>query len=197
MHPIANYHGQYYYVAGCILFLAVFGRGVIDAPQFIKEDVMNIFGAADIVQFAIRIEEDGEMFYHKAALNAESKEIRDFFNFMADEEARHKTVFADMLKGIDVNPQAETFRGEYGAYLRDYIDGKVVFTRKEKDQAMSDTIDTLSAIRFSMGREVDSILYYHEAKQFIDKKYYTEIDKIIDEERKHFMKLAEMEKKVK
>jgi rubrerythrin len=158
---------------------------------------MSIFNTGDILQFAIRIEEDGEMFYHKAALNAETKEVGDFFNFMADEEARHKTIFATMLKGIDVNPPAESFHGEYAGYLRDYIDGKVVFTKKAKDQAMSDDLDTLSAIRFAMGREVDSILYYHEAKQFIDKKHYADIDKVIDEERKHFMKLAEMEKKFK
>ncbi|MBP1747509.1 MAG: Rubrerythrin [Deltaproteobacteria bacterium] len=158
---------------------------------------MNIFNTGDILQFAIRIEEDGEMFYHKAALNAETKEIRDFFNTMADEEARHKTIFEDMFKGIDVNPPAESFRGEYAAYLRDYIDGKVIFTRKEKDQAMSGSIDTIQAVRFSLGREIDSILYYHEAKQFIDKKHYPEIDRIIDEERKHFMKLADMEKKLR
>ncbi|HOC45955.1 MAG: ferritin family protein [Syntrophorhabdaceae bacterium] len=158
---------------------------------------MNIFNTGDILQFAMRIEEDGEMFYRKAALNAEAKETRDFFNVMADEEARHKTVFSDMLKGIDVNPPAESYRGEYAAYLRDYIDGRVVFTKKEKDQAMSDSLDVAQAIRFAMGREVDSILYYHEAKQFIDKKHYAEIDKIIEEERKHFHKLADMQKKFK
>ena len=158
---------------------------------------MNIFNTGDILQFAMRIEEDGEMFYRKAALNAETKETRDFFNVMADEEARHKTVFSDMLKGIDVNPPAESYRGEYAAYLRDYIDGRVVFTKKEKDQAMSDSLDVAQAIRFAMGREVDSILYYHEAKQFIDKKHYAEIDKIIEEERKHFHKLADMQKKFK
>ncbi len=158
---------------------------------------MNIFNTGDILQFAMRIEEDGEMFYRKAALNAEAKETRDFFNVMADEEARHKTVFSDMLKGIDVNPPAESYRGEYAAYLRDYIDGRVVFTKKEKDQAMSDSLDVAQAIRFAMGREVDSILYYHEAKQFIDKKHYAEIDKIIEEEREHFHKLADMQKKFK
>ena len=158
---------------------------------------MNILNTGDILQFAMRIEEDGEMFYRKAALNAEAKETRDFFNVMADEEARHKTVFSDMLKGIDVNPPAESYRGEYAAYLRDYIDGRVVFTKKEKDQAMSDSLDVAQAIRFAMGREVDSILYYHEAKQFIDKKHYAEIDKIIEEERKHFHKLADMQKKFK
>ena len=158
---------------------------------------MNIFNTGDILQFAMRIEEDGEMFYRKAALNAEAKETRDVFKVMADEEARPKTVFCDMLKGIDVNPPAESYRGEYAAYLRDYIDGRVVFTKKEKDQAMSDSLDVAQAIRFAMGREVDSILYYHEAKQFIDKKHYAEIDKIIEEERKHFHKLADMQKKFK
>ena len=158
---------------------------------------MSIFNPGDILQFAMRIEEDGEMFYRKAALNAETKEVRDFFNMMADEEARHKTVFENMLKGIDMNPPAESYRGEYAAYLRDYIDGKIVFTKKEKDRVLSDTLDTLGAIRFAMGREVDSILYYHEAKQFIDKKHYAEVDRVIEEERKHFAKLAEMEKKYK
>lgn len=158
---------------------------------------MSIFNPGDILQFAMRIEEDGEMFYRKAALNAETREVRDFFNTMADEEARHKTVFENMLKGIDVNPPAESYRGEYAAYLRDYIDGKAVFTKKEKDRVMSDTFDTLGAIRFAMGREVDSILYYHEAKQFIDKKHYAEVDRVIEEERKHFAKLAAMEKKYK
>ncbi len=157
---------------------------------------MNIFNTGDILRFAMRIEEDGEMFYHKAALNAETKEVRDFFNFMADEEARHRTVFEGILKTVDVNPPAESFSGEYAGYLRDYIDGKTVFTGKDKQRVMSETLSPLEAVRFAMGREIDSILYYHESKQFIDRKHYAEIDRIIDEERKHFVKLVGMEKKL-
>ncbi len=156
---------------------------------------MNIFSTGDILQFAIRIEEDGERFYHKAALNAEDKQVRDLFNYLADEEIRHKTIFQGMLGGIETNPPAESFRGEYAAYLRDYIDGKVVFTKTTGAGAMSDNLDAPSAIHFAMSREADSILYYHEAKQFIDEKHYAAIDKVIAEERKHFHKLAEMRKK--
>lgn len=156
---------------------------------------MNIFSTGDIFQFAVRIEEDGEIFYHKAALNAQEKEVRDLFNFLADEEIRHKRIFAEMLSGIETNPPAESFRGEYAAYLRDYIDGKVVFTKRTGAEAMSDALDAPSAIRFAMGREADSILYYHEAKEFIDKKHHGAIDQIIEEERKHFAKLAQMGKK--
>ncbi|OPY02327.1 MAG: Rubrerythrin [Syntrophorhabdus sp. PtaB.Bin047] len=157
---------------------------------------MNIFSTGDILQFAVRIEEDGEMFYHKAALNATDKEVRDLFNYLADEEIRHKRIFQDMLSGIETNPPAESFSGEYGAYLRDYVDGKAVFTKDARTEAMSDALDTPSALHFAMGREADSILYYHEAKQFVDEKHYAAIDRIIQEERKHFHKLAQMKAKV-
>lgn len=156
---------------------------------------MNIFSTGDILQFAIRIEEDGEMFYHKAALNAVDKEVRDLFNHLADEEVRHKRIFEEMLSGVETNPLAESFRGEYAAYLRDYVDGKAVFTKDTSTQAMSDSLDAPSAIHFAMGREADSILYYHEAKQFIDEKHYGAIDRIIEEERRHFHELAKMKKK--
>lgn len=158
---------------------------------------MQIFNKGDILQFAIRIEEDGEIFYHKAAMNAEDRQVQDLFNYLADEEIRHKRVFQEMLAGVEVNPPAESYRGEYAAYLRDYIDGKVVFTKKTGADAADSSKDAFSAIRFAMEREADSILYYHEAKQFIDEKHYGEIDRIIEEERKHFAKLSEAAKKYK
>jgi hypothetical protein len=46
-----------------------------------------------------------------------------------------------------------------------------------------------------MEREMDSILYYQEVKQFLAEKDRVEIDLIIEEERKHFAKLAEARKK--
>ena len=156
---------------------------------------MKIFDARDVIRFAIRIEEDGEAFYRKAALAAQNKDIRDLFNFLADEEIQHKTLFREMLSRMETLQPAETYDGEYAAYLSDYIDGKVIFTKEVQQGFTSDTKDILSAITFAMQREADSILYYHEAKRFIAEKYYNMIDKIITEERKHFSKLSELRKK--
>jgi rubrerythrin len=156
---------------------------------------MKILDARDVIRFAIRIEEDGEAFYRKAALAAQNKDIRDLFNFLADEEIQHKTLFREMLSRMETLQPAETYDGEYAAYLSDYIDGKVIFTKEVQQGFTSDTKDILSAITFAMQREADSILYYHEAKRFIAEKYYNMIDKIITEERKHFSKLSELRKK--
>ncbi len=89
---------------------------------------MNVFTASDVLNFAIRIEEDGELFYRRVANFPNTDEIRSLFNQLADEEIHHR-IFTEMLEKInDVRPP-ETYPGEFMDYLRDYIDGKVVFNR--------------------------------------------------------------------
>ncbi len=156
---------------------------------------MKIFDARDVIQFALRIEEDGEVFYRKAALAAEDKDVRDLFNFLADEEIQHKALFREMFSKMEALQPAEAYDGEYASYLSDYIDGKAVFTKETQQELTSDTKDITSSLTFAMQREADSILYYHEAKRFTGEKYYNIIDKIITEERKHFSKLSELRKK--
>ncbi len=156
---------------------------------------MKIFDASDVIRFAVRIEKDGEAFYRKVALAAQNKDVQDLFNFLADEETQHEALFREMLSKIETLQPAETYDGEYAAYLSDYIDGKVIFTKEVQEKLVSDVKNILSAITFAMGRETDSILYYHEAKRFIAEKYYDVIDKVIAEERKHFNKLSELRKK--
>ncbi len=156
---------------------------------------MKILDARDVIRFAIRIEEDGEALYRKAALAAQDKDVRDLFNLLADEEIQHKVLFREMLSRMETLQPAETYDGEYAEYLSDYVDGKVIFTKEARKELTPDTQDTLSAITFAIGRETDSILYYHEAKRFIAEKYYEIIDNIIKEERKHFSRLSELRKK--
>jgi rubrerythrin len=160
-----------------------------------KENSMKTFDARDVIRFAIRIEEDGEAFYRKAGIAVQDKDIRDLFNFLASEEIQHKALFREMLAKTEALQPAETYDGEYAAYLSDYIDGKVIFTKEAEQKLTLDTEDILSVIAFAMQREADSILYYHEVKQFIAEKYYSIIDKIITEERKHFSKLSGVRKK--
>jgi rubrerythrin len=151
---------------------------------------MKIFNVGDVLRFAVRIEEDGEAFYRKAALAAGDKSVSDLFSSLADEEIKHKGIFQDMLSKVETVAAAETYDGEYAAYLQNYIDDKVIFTKDKGEAASSEAKDTLSAILFAMQREADSILYYHESKQFIAEKFYGTIDKIIAEERKHFTRLS-------
>jgi hypothetical protein len=57
--------------------------------------------------------------------------------------------------------------------------------------------DTFSAIKFAIQRELDSILYYQEIKKFVTKDQHDLIDGIIEEERRHFLKLSKFLKKLR
>jgi rubrerythrin len=154
---------------------------------------MNIFSVSDILNFAIRVEQDGELFYQKAAMMVDDEGVRQLFNRLADEEMRHQRIFREMLDEVGDTRPPESYSQEYMTYLRDFIDGKVVFTKDLKGLA-ADLHDTLSALNFAIGRELESITYYQETKQFVAEKYHHLIDAVIAEERNHFAGLSEVKK---
>lgn len=156
---------------------------------------MKIFNVPDVIHFAIRVEEDGEVFYREAAEILENKDVKELFLDLADEEVKHKATFNEMLSGKEVIAPPETYNGEYLEYLHNYIDNRIVFTKKAFDSVTSGIKDAASAITFAMQREIDSILYYHEVKQLLNKNAGSIIDRIIAEERKHFGRLSEMRQK--
>jgi rubrerythrin len=149
--------------------------------------------AGDVLRFAIRIEEDGELFYNRAALVVDDKNVSDLFNELAAEEIRHKTIFEGLLSGVRHIDPPESYPGEYAAYLHDYIDGKVIFLKEKKAEA-AEIHTVASALDFAIQREADSILYYQELKGYVVQKEQPAIDKIIDEERSHFVRLSAMKK---
>ena len=156
---------------------------------------MQIFNAGDAIQFAIRIEENGKAFYQKAAGSAQTPELRDLFNVLADEELQHKTFFQDMFSKMEYIPGAEQYDGEYDSYLRNYIDGMEIFTEEARKTLEANSKDVLSTLTFAMRIELDSILYYHEIRQLVADKYHPIMGKIISEERKHYSKLSNERKK--
>ena len=150
------------------------------------------FEAGDVFQIAMRIEENGASFYRYAVQVAKEEKAKEMFGWLADAEDTHRVLFQEMLSRIETHAPPETYPGEYGTYLHRYADNNLIFKREVMDAKMSKITDTLSAIDFAIDREVDSILYYHEIKGFISKDQHESIDKIINEERRHFKVLSKM-----
>jgi len=150
-----------------------------------------IFEASDVLQFAVCMEENGGLFYRKAAKLSEKSEVKKLFEFLASEEEEHKKTFENFLSQVTLYEPPEEYPGEYLAYLHNYIDGKVFFTN---DSSMPKSIDTASALDYAIQREMDAILYYTELKPFVSANDQKTIDSIIDEERRHFAQLSEIKK---
>lgn len=153
------------------------------------------FKASDIFRFAVRIEENGERFYRHAAEVVEDTHSKKIFTYLADEENQHKKTFETLLSNIDEYEPFESYPGEYLAYLRSFVD-KLVFPNEEFDREIRKINDLSSILDFGIQRELDSLLYYYEVKRSTPKNQQKLIDKIIDEERKHFTQLSEFKKTV-
>jgi rubrerythrin len=157
---------------------------------------MAVFEATDIVEVAVRIEENGANFYRYAVQLAGREEVKAFFQRLADEEVKHRQIFAGMLAGMARNLPPEGYDGEYAAYLHDYVDNHLVFRAEAFAGEMATLRDESSALDFAIQRELDSIHYYREMRELLPKDQGEAIERIIAEEKEHFIRLSAMRKRI-
>lgn len=157
---------------------------------------MAILNANDIVRFAIRIEEVGEKFYNKLAQRTEDEEMRKLFQELAKEEIAHRNFFERMLQNLKhyLNLPEDLPQKEQ-EYLNYYTE-RIVFDLERMDQILSKITDVAAALDFAIQRELDSIFYYSELKRFAQQSQQFLIDRIIDQERIHFLKLSKAREKL-
>ena len=150
-----------------------------------------IFDASEVFQLAIRIEENGEKFYRKMADKFDEPTTKELFTFLANEEVGHKKIYGEILSTIESYQPRESYPGEYFSYLRSYADN-IIFSQKEFDLKLESITDVMSALDFAINAELSSIMYYQEIKNIVPENKHDQIEKIVDEERKHFVMLSEL-----
>lgn len=150
---------------------------------------MSVFEPSEVFQFAIRIEEGGEKFYREMASKLDDAEVKSLFSTLADDEVKHKKTYEGMVSKIEEYEPFESYPGEYFSYLRAYADN-IIFTPERMKEEIDRIKDAASALKFAIDRELDSILYYQEVKNLVPQNQRGLIDRIIEEERRHFVKLT-------
>ncbi len=156
--------------------------------------MVEIFKAVEILKTAVRIEENGIVFYREMLKRFKDKEVQGIFNFLADEDERHRNIFEEMLSNAEPYEMAESYPGEYKAYLHAFADEHVFSKEKTGELVARKIQDIKEAVQFGIEIELDSINYYQEIKRFVPDYQKNTIDKIVDEERGHFLKLSNIKK---
>jgi len=149
--------------------------------------------AGEILQFSIRLEDVGERFYLDVANHSSDIGIKDLFNQLAAQEAKHKRVFEKLLPRADEFQNPESYPLEYLEYFYYYLDSSVFFTN-EKKTPLSESFNIQEAFDYAIQMELDSIMLYQDLKQFVPVEDNKIIESIIIEERGHFIKLSEAKK---
>ena len=148
-----------------------------------------MFTVEEILNMAIKIENNGEKVYRDAISQVEDAALVELLKEMADEEARHAEWFNDLKEewGSAVeNPLAE----EMSRQMFSEIIGDRSFSHKEVD--FERVRDRQQLISLFIEFEKDSILFYELIQPFLDKpKTRRLLEQIVTEEHRHIEKLEE------
>lgn len=149
---------------------------------------MPLFNAEDVIQFAIRIEENGEKYYQDAERAVTDENPKRLFRRLATEESEHKKFFQKLLLQTKFSSDIEDYQGQYLEELRAYIDGETALQPSPKDGN-----DVASILAAAARREAHSILYYEGLKKVVSEDDSKVLDKIIEEERRHFTEIRSLQ----
>ncbi|MFH1368452.1 MAG: ferritin family protein [Elusimicrobiota bacterium] len=151
---------------------------------------MSLFSAGEIIQLGIQIEQNGREYYLDVAKKSKSKEAKEIFEFLADEESKHEKVFKAMLSSVEKYESPEAYSEDYDAYMKS-LSKEHVFTGKNKGkEAASLAKSDLQAVGMAIGFEKDSILLFQEMKKLVSEEGHAAVDKLIEQEQGHLAKLA-------
>ncbi len=145
----------------------------------------------EVLQFAVRIEEQGEQFYRQRAASA-TGQAAALFTQLADDERQHRGVFSTMLGRLASYQPPTAYPDEYFQYLRAYADQTIFSDAAQKSLPPAASLGDV--IEFALGRELASITYYSEMRAFLPPAHHEAIEQVIAEERRHFARLAALKR---
>jgi len=152
-----------------------------------------MFDPREVFQIAVRIEENGERFYREMVGRIGDEEVKTLFLFLADEEIRHRRFYESILETAEPFEPEESYPGEYFDHLRSYASG-VIFSQEAFEKKLDEIRDAGAALDFAIGVEWDSIHFYQELKGLVPESRREQLDEIVAEERRHFVRLTKLKR---
>lgn len=152
-----------------------------------------------IINIALKIERGGERFYNLVAEKIKDEDISDLFKLFASEEIRHVQSFKDIGRKIaqyNVTDSVEIITRENS--IINAISSSLIDKASEKMQEYSKRIKSkIDAIDAAIGFEKDTILFYYEIMDLFQQEDIRNVlNRIINEERKHILKLMATKRKL-
>lgn len=145
------------------------------------------FSGAEVIQFAISLEEEGVKFYEKYAAMADDK-LKGILLGMAEDERQHAKVFRDMYKDLEVNEYEEDYL--FSDSVQEYF---ATHAKSEGFDRELKEVDTVrDAIKVAVETEKVTVEYYKSLLEYASEDVTKVLNRLIDEEERHQKRLEEL-----
>lgn len=158
----------------------------------------DLFNAREILEIAIRIEENGARFYRKAANFIDNPESKKLLLGLADMEDTHELTFRSFIKEMEGEQGSGDFidpDGDAARYLGAVAGGYVFPVTEDPSDRLTGKETLSEIIDFAIGLEKDSVVYYLGVREIVPPALGRErIDQIITEEMRHITLLTDLKR---
>lgn len=143
------------------------------------------YSGQEIVEIAVRIEENGYAFYTDAAeMTSKSTDTRSLFLDLADKEVMHIAIFQKLSDKFDAD--SFDFQAEDASDYVNYLAESHIFGKPDSGKQLALTVKTpREALEIAYKFENDSIAFYTELLKYARSDSKRLVQQIIDEEKEH------------
>ena len=156
---------------------------------------MTVLTAAEVLKWAMEIEENGAAFYHTVAARSDDPQVRSLFEDLAAQERRHYQVFQKMLEKVKPDPDLSSVGPQYAdyEYYLQAVLANALFAGKDKGLTLArQAEDRETALQAAMSFEKDTLLFFYDLREMVSEAERETISDVILEEKTHLRRLAKM-----
>jgi len=147
-----------------------------------------MFTVQEVLQLAVKMEENGEQAYRQALQRVEAPEIRTLLAWIADEEVAHAAHFRTMLKRFGSAADSPFLENPDQEQLADILQGESLSLKEIDFSAITRFGDLIDVF---LEFENDGILFYELLRSFVvEGDARSVVDEIIEQEKSHVQKLT-------
>ena len=155
-----------------------------------------IFRAAEALDMAIQIEQQGIAFYKAGMEMIDSADLKAVFSFLIHQEHIHRDVFSKMKADLSELRLPESYSGEYERYMTTFVKEKVFFSPEQAAEKVRSLGNAGAAVDWAVTFEQRSIAFYRLIKDHVRASESAAIERIISEERHHIERLHDLRQKI-
>lgn len=162
--------------------------------------VVTYLSDDEALKVAMNVEKQGIDLYKKMSDVVKDPDTSKLLSWLSEEEKKHFQMFKEADEKILSGPKSRPLEinEEISAYLRSLVDTGIFSHLSEFSPDQVKELNQVQALKLAIGVEKDSILFYDEAQKYSTnpsgKKTFGEI---MQEERRHLIKLADRLRQIK
>jgi rubrerythrin len=143
------------------------------------------YSGQEIVEIAVRIEENGNEFYTAAAgMIAENNDTKGLFLDLAEKEVMHIAIFQKLAEKFDA--ESFDFQTEDASDYVTHLASSHIFGKPDSGKELAEKVTSpREALEIAFKFENDSVAFYTELLKYARSDSKRLVQQIIDEEKEH------------